>query len=289
MLIAAISVPLLTVLAWHIALGPDQGAYFDSAGLRLYYTDEGQGTPLVLVHGFAGNAHLEWRRLGITDALAKRYRVISIDNRGHGRSDKPHAPEQYGARMPEDIMRLLDHLHIEKAHVVGYSMGGFITLKLVTMHPERIISAAVCGAGWEELTPENLAFGEAVARSIESGAGDGPLGQRLGIIQGPPRWWEKLAFRAVLGYFNDPRAMAAVMRGFQGLAVSEAELRANTIPVLTIVGGIDGLLPSAKALAERMANHKLVVLDGKDHMTTTPSKAFIEELMAFLAEHEQRS
>jgi len=264
-------------------LGPE-GNYFDSAGVRIHYTDEGRGTPVLLVHGFANPANLQWRRTGRIQALAKNYRVIALDNRGHGRSDKPHDPSQYGVQMVEDLVRLLDHLKIEKAHVVGYSMGGFITLKMTAMHPERLLSAAPCGAGWEPATRENLDFGEAVAKAVENGE-PGPLPRRLGITERPLKWWERLGVRMSLAWFNDPKALAALMRGASGLAVTEEELRSNKVPALTIIGSEDGLLPDAKALAERMANHELVVLEGKNHMNADVSGAFLERLQAFLAAH----
>ncbi len=83
--------------------------------------------------------------------LSRRYRVIALDNRGHGKSDKPYDPAQYGLELVDDVVRLMDHLGIAKAHVVGYSLGGFITLKLALRHPERLLSAAPCGAGWSPI------------------------------------------------------------------------------------------------------------------------------------------
>jgi pimeloyl-ACP methyl ester carboxylesterase len=123
------------------------GQWLDADGVRLHYTDEGAATPVVLLHGFAVNADLNWRPPGITAALVRGFRVIALDLRGHGLSDKPHDPGRYGMEMLEDIPRLLDHPGIERAHVVGYSLGGIITLKLAATHPERLLSAAVLGAG----------------------------------------------------------------------------------------------------------------------------------------------
>ncbi len=279
----AVACMLLAGYAWNKALGPE-GQYFDSAGVRIHYTDEGQGTPVLLVHGYANPANLQWRRSGRIAALSKHYRVIALDNRGHGRSGKPHDPSQYGIQMVEDLVRLLDHLKIEKAHVVGYSMGGFMTLKLVAMHPERLLSAAACGAGWEQATQENRDFAEAVAQSVEKGD-PGPLLKRLGIADRPLAWWEKLGVKVSLTYLNDPQALAAVARGSQQMTVTEDELRSNKVPTLTIIGGEDGLLPDAKALAAHMANHELLVLEGRNHINTDVSDAFLEALQAFLAKH----
>jgi pimeloyl-ACP methyl ester carboxylesterase len=190
--------------------------------------------------------------------------------------------------MVEDLVRLMDHLKIEKAHVVGYSMGGFITLKMIAMHPGRILSAAACGAGWEQATPENAAFAEAVAKAVEKGE-PGPLPKRLGVVDRPLTLWEKLAVRISLAHFNDPLALSAVARGSQQLTLTEEELRSNKVPTLTIIGSEDGLLSDARALSERMANHELVVIEGKNHMNTDVSGAFLKSLKAFLAKHTLRA
>lgn len=269
--------------AWQgrrIWLGP-AGAAFDSEGISIHYTDEGKGIPVVLVHGLAFTGNLEWRNVGIVDALLPTYRVITMDVRGHGQSDKPHDPAQYGLQMVEDVVRLLDHLKIEKAHVVGLSMGGFITLKLTVVHPERLLSASICAAGWQDLSTQNLAFGEAVAGALERGEGIGPLAGKLGITG----TLERFGVRLGVNYFNDPIALAAVLRGFPGLAVSEAALRANAVPALTIIGSEDGFLPDARALNARMSNHTLVVVEGKNHMNIPTADAFLPALQRFLAEH----
>ncbi|HOC70545.1 MAG TPA: alpha/beta fold hydrolase [Candidatus Hydrogenedentes bacterium] len=275
---------VLLAAAWYSLSGPE-GEYFDSAGVRIHYIDEGQGVPVVLVHGFMNPAHLQWGRTGRIEALAKDYRVIALDNRGHGRSGKPHDPGQYGVQMAEDVVRLLDHLHIDKAHIIGYSMGGFITLKLAVLHPERLLSAAACGAGWLQPTEENREFGETVARAIETRTGFGPLLRRLGLPDRPMTFWEKAVLHLVFNFYHDPKALAAVSRASSQITLTEAELRANTVPVLTIIGGKDGLLPEAEALAAVMANHRLVVLEGKNHNNTDVSTEFLADLRHFLAAH----
>ena len=143
------------------------GSYFDADGVRLHFRDEGSGTPIVLVHGFAVQADLNWRwNLCIRRLRNAGYRVLSLDVRGHGLSGKPHHPEAYGVELVDDVVRLLDHLGIEKAHVAGYSMGGFITLKAITRHPGRFHSGIICAAGWGILDDENRALFAAVVDAI---------------------------------------------------------------------------------------------------------------------------
>jgi len=134
----------LSAVLWYSLSGPE-GDYFDSAGVRIHYTDQGQGTPVVLVHGFMNPAHLQWGRTGRIEALSKEYRVIALDNRGHGRSGKPHDPNQYGVQMAEDVVRLLDHLHIDKAHVHHPETGGHASRTFVKRGGVRCRLAAAHG------------------------------------------------------------------------------------------------------------------------------------------------
>src|SRR5688500_9494864 len=120
--------------------------YFDSDGVKIHYQVWGKGDPIVLVHGFTASIDANWVQPGIVDKLDDDFKVIALDLRGHGKSDKPHDPAVYGEIMAMDVIRLLDHLKIDKAHIVGYSLGGFTTLKLVTMHPERFLTATLGGA-----------------------------------------------------------------------------------------------------------------------------------------------
>ncbi len=267
-------------------LGPE-GRYFTAHGIRMHYTDEGQGTPLVLLHGLTTPAHAQWRRGGHVEALAKTFRVITMDLRGHGRSDAPQDPAQYGAQMAEDVVQLLDHLGIDQAHVAGYSLGGLITLKLTALHPERLLSATICAAGWgvQRSTPENLAFWEASAHEFEGGGAELLLKRLGGYIDRSLNPIERLGLRAALHLSNDTGALAAILRNLEGLDVTEAQLRANTVPVLNIIGDRDGFLPDAIALHESMAQHQLLVLPGMTHGNAGGAAEFLPALSGFLRSH----
>src|SRR3972149_6190490 len=122
---------------------------FGSDGVRIAYRDEGEGEPILLIHGFASNVATNWAAPGWIEALTQAgRRVIAYDNRGHGRSETLYEPELYGAPvMAEDGLRLLDHLGIERADVMGYSMGARIAAFLVLNHPERVRSVVFGGLG----------------------------------------------------------------------------------------------------------------------------------------------
>lgn len=118
---------------------------FDSNGVEIAFYDEGRGDPVVVLHGFAADA--EYMK-GLSKSLVEAdYRVITIDQRGHGRSGKPHKADAYGVEMADDVVRLLDHLRRPKAHVVGYSMGGCIVNNLRDRHPNRLYTVTIGGAG----------------------------------------------------------------------------------------------------------------------------------------------
>ncbi len=133
-----------------------ESKYYESDGLKLHYTDQGQGEPVLLIHGSGTSGNTNWRITRVVQILKDDYRVITPDVRGHGRSDTPE-DNQYGVDDVHDMIALLDHLGIDKAHVVGYSMGGMISIKLTTMFPDRVISATIGGMGWIEADSEDAA------------------------------------------------------------------------------------------------------------------------------------
>jgi pimeloyl-ACP methyl ester carboxylesterase len=294
-----LSVGCLVAIASCASSAEDQ--YFDSNGVKIRYIVEGKGEPVVLIHGFTADADKNWRGMGVPpgganngnsvsifDRLAKDYQVIAIDNRGHGKSGKPHDPKQYGAEMAEDVVRLLDHLKIAKAHVIGYSMGGMITARLVSAHPDRLLSAVLGGhGGVREGEPSE--FYETLAKSLDEGKGFGPLFERLtpeGSPKPPPA--QIAMANAMLMQSNDVKALAAACRGFPGLAFDAAKFEANQVPTLAIVGERDPLKKGVEALKGHMGNLKIVIVKGTDHMTTIPSPDFINNITEFLEQHSSK-
>ncbi len=272
-IVAILTTTLLALAPWATA----EDAFFDSDGVQIRYTIQGQGEPVVLIHGFLANVETNWMAPGIFAELAKDYRVIGIDNRGHGKSGKPHGKENYGAKMPKDAINLLDELGIEKAHFMGYSMGGFITTNIVCNYPDRVISAIVGGAGW--MRPGGLVSGgrNAIAESLENGSGIGPLFDQLRPEGEPAMPKEQLdAMNKALMAMNDPLALAAVIRGMGDLLVTEAQLKANRIPTRAIIGEIDPLREGVTEMEKVMSALDVVVVDGADHMTAFTNPAFLE-------------
>jgi pimeloyl-ACP methyl ester carboxylesterase len=274
---------LLAALTLAVPSAQPDERFFDSDGVRIRFTVQGQGEAVVLLHGFATSLDMMG---GLVASLSKDYRVIAMDVRGHGKSGKPHDPEQYGTRMVEDVVRLLDHLEIEGAHVVGYSMGGAIGLKLITTHPDRVLSAVVGAWGWhrvQEKIGEDLM--ERVADSLERGEGFGPLFDVLAPSRPEPDP-ERVAAatRHVLAQ-NDVRALAAAARGFRYLVPTQAALRANSVPTLAIVGESDGLRPEVEGLKGVLSRLELVIVSGTDHMSTFTSPDFLAGVKSFLSAH----
>jgi pimeloyl-ACP methyl ester carboxylesterase len=265
--------------------------FFDSAGVRIHYVVEGKGEPVVLVHGFAVDIASNWAEPGIIKGLADRYQVIAIDNRGHGRSDKPHDPQQYGVNMVSDVTRLLDHLNIQKAHIVGYSMGGNIAGVFLTDHPERVRTAILGATPWvgADGLPARVVWANQLAESLEQGRGIGPHIIRLTPRdERPPSAEQVEAISNMVLQPNDALALAAVMRGSARLYASEAKLRANQLPVLAIVGERDPVKAEVDNLVGALGNVKLVVIPGANHMSAFGRPEFLVALKTFLGAHGDR-
>lgn len=264
--------------------------FFDSAGVQIHYIVEGRGEPVLLIHGYTGDARTGWVEPGIVSALAKDYQVIALDNRGHGQSGKPHDPQEYGPKMAEDAVRLLDFLKIQKAHVVGYSMGGRITVNLLGNHPDRLRSAVVGGAGWMDANELDVrrAGMNAIAESLEQGRGLGPLFIALTPRGGQPpsaaqmEWINKFLLAR-----NDAMALSAVARAMVSLQPPLEKVRVNKVPALAVVGEVDPRRGDAERLVSVMPNIKLSVIPGANHMTAVRNPEFLKRVQAFLAAHAE--
>ncbi len=263
-----------------------KGDYFNSDGVQIHYNVEGSGEPIILIHGFAVNADLNWRRTGIIKLLSPNFKVIAIDLRGHGLSEKPHDPKLYGVNMVKDIANLMDTLKISRAHIAGYSLGGFIAIKFATLYPEKVKTLCVLGSGWEKPDEENF-FHRALQKSIkllENKSGIEPLStkieknRRTGYIH---RLW----VRALTKYFNDNEALIALLKNIIQLQVSQEDLQKILCPICIIVGEKDPLRKGAENLHSAVPHSELTIIPDKDHLTTPISKDFHSALKNFLLKH----
>lgn len=274
---------LLMVLTGSLPLlGQFEEAHFESDGVKIRYVTSGEGEPVILVHGFSASAVANWMLPGVFSRLARDYQVFAIDARGHGGSDKPHDPDAYGAQMATDVVNLMDHLEIDRAHVGGYSMGGFITMKLIATAPERLRSAIVGGAGWMR-AEDDRSLMDALAKSLESGGGMTPLLEAL-TPEGETIASEAMqAMNAQVLATNDPLALAAVARAMPGLAVGRQEIEFNTVPVLVVIGSKDPLKEAVDAMSDVLGNHETVVVDGADHISLLLSPAYSKQMSDAMA------
>jgi pimeloyl-ACP methyl ester carboxylesterase len=259
---------------------------FDAAGVRLRYYEAGDGPPVVLLHCFAGDCRSQFVRTGAFDALARDHRVLGLDLRGHGGSDKPHDPRAYGAELAHDVTRLLDHAAIERAHVVGYSMGAHVVAQLLTLTPERVVSAVLGGAcgrrGW---TAADDARVELEARELEQGSMRAQM-LRLWPAGVPQPDDEALAARAARWLAGkDPLALAAVRRANRAQVVTDGQMARVRVPTLGIVGSRDPYVEHFRALETIMPTLRVSVIDGATHGDAAARPEFLAGVRGFLAAH----
>lgn len=244
-------------------------AFFDSDGVQIYSEDQGAGDAVVLVHGFASSARHNWRDTGWIDLLAAHYRVLAPDVRGHGQSDRPHTRDAYGyAGMGADVIRLLDHLGIRRALLMGYSMGGSIAISLMLSHPERLRAVVLGGIAYDDGL-DNPADRQLI---IDAYRADGLAQVTSPLARGYRQFAEAQG--------NDLRALAALMEGDRTLP-PPAKFAAVRMPVMIVVGARDDMIGDPKPLAAMIPGSRLVMLEGRDHLNTPIDKRYKESVIDF--------
>src|SRR5262249_7722864 len=226
---------------------------FDANGVNTRALVQGNGTPVVLIHGWLSSGELNWVLPGISGSLTKKCRVIALDVRGHGQSDKPTKEEDYGPELVEDVVRLLDHLKIKQAHIVGYSMGGIIAGNFMAKHPDRVLSGTLGGMGW-----------------LKSGG----VGQ-FGFAQ--------------IGK-NDPNAKAHALcgRSLAKLALTEKEIKSIRVPVTVLVGDKDNLVKKlyVEPLQKVRKDWPVIEIEDANHLSCILKAQFQEEIAKWLAKQK---
>ena len=246
---------------------------FHHGSVELATLDEGEGAPIVLVHGFASSKEVNWVQTGWFTALkADGRRVIALDNRGHGQSSKLYEPADYHTtKMADDVRALLDHLDIERADVMGYSMGARIAAFLALEHPDRVRSAVLGGLGLHLI--EGVGLPESIAEALEA-----PSLADVTDAQGR-------TFRAFADQtHSDRRALAACICGSRQVLTREQAASIAT-PTLVAVGTKDPIAGSPEALAAVMPNARALPIPNRDHMLAVGDKAYKAGVLEFLREN----
>ena len=241
--------------------------------VEIAFLDEGEGEPIILVHGFASNRNVNWVQPGWVATLMRAgRRVIALDNRGHGESTKLYDPADYHTdRMAEDVRALMDHLGIERADVMGYSMGARITAFLARKHPARARSAILGGLGIHLV--DGVGLPESIAEALEAPS--------LADVSDP----QGRTFRAFAEQTKgDRKALAACIRGSRQTLTRE-EAASTRTSMLIAVGTKDPIAGSAHALAELIPGSQALDIPGRDHMLAVGDKVFKAGVLTFL---EQR-
>jgi pimeloyl-ACP methyl ester carboxylesterase len=258
-------------------------------GIKLHYVEQGSGTPVILIHGAGGSAVGNWFNNGIAAELVATNRVIGIDMRGHGLSEAGDR-----TKMSADVLEFMQKQGIEQAHIGGYSMGGGITLRLMSTNPEKFITAHFGGSGipetdeWREKVPADKtgeAPMEAKARAeyarIQAARG-ATAGQEVGNNAADLR--ARIAAARAAGGDG-----AAQLRSFQRPTI---DLSTIQFPVLAVNGDYDRPYAKTHRMWRELESFTNVVLKDHGHLSAvmagiTPPE-YAESLRKFITENNPK-
>ena len=243
---------------------------FNSDGVEIAFDVWGEGPPILLIHGFASNMEVNWVGTGwVKTLVGAGRRVIAIDNRGHGQSEKLYDSAKYSAPiMADDAARLLRHLKIEKADVMGYSMGARISAFLTMQHPEMVRRAVFAGLASRMIT--GVGGSDAIAEALE--AEDRPLNIDRAAM----------TFRIFAEQTkSDLKALAACIRSSR-VKIKEEALAAIQVPVLVVAGELDDIAGSVEGLTSIIPGSKGVVLAKRNHMNAVGDSGYKAAVVEFL-------
>lgn len=243
---------------------PKSDVVTTSDGVKIHYLTAGDsGSWVVLIHGYSDNAERMWFRTGIAPALARKHRVVALDNRNHGKSDRP---QPGGPGRAADVIELMDHLKIARAHIHGYSMGGGITAQLLAQVPDRFITAGFGGSGIQETNAELRARAVALDDAMPKAQSEDAAGMERS------------------------RSRVATLRPANTAPVSSTplviDLPALSVPILAVNGSFDNPHAKTQRLWREARVFQNVILAGKTHLTAIASSGapplYIESMVRFI-------
>ena len=233
--------------------------YVENSGVSIHYHVEGEGPPLVLQHGLT-NSLKSWYAYGFVEELRKDYRLILVDARGHGRSGKPHDPKDYDLKLRvNDVLAVMDDLGVDKAHYMGYSMGGRIGFGIVLHALDRFHSLIIGGVSPNtansDVPPQDRIelLRQGMAHFVaDAEAKEGPMeaGRRERLLD------------------NDPEALIAATTAPRGTDGLEELLPGLDLPCLLYCGEADGFFPGAKEASQVIPNAVFASFPGLNHGQT---------------------
>ena len=243
---------------------------FNSGGVEIAYQTAGDGPPIILIHGFASNARVNWWDTGWVKTLTDAgRRVITFDNRGHGASEKLYDSALYpAAEMAEDARRLLDHLGISQADVMGYSMGARVSAFLTIAHPDRVRRAVFAGLASRMIT--GVGGAEAIAHALEAPS-------RTDVTDMGARGFRIFAEQTR----SDLKALAACIRSSREKITVE-ELASIRVPVLVVAGEKDDVAGDVETLVKAIPGAVGVTLPNRNHMNAVGDRGYKDAVLAFL-------
>ena len=245
-----------------------QDRFFISNDTRLHYVEQGTGDAVILLHELDGSA-ASFLRSGVFRNLASTHRVIALDARGHGLSDKPHESSAYGTDMADDVVRLMDRLAITRAHIVGYSMGTEVAAMLLMRAPERVRSVAfIAGAGRFRWLPTDDQHMAEEALEYENFGVSPKLFLEQTPVGTPDPTMEDLKRRSAVALadpLRDVKALAAFSLARRSRLVDQARLAAVTTPMVGIAGSLDPELETLKVLKGLRSDLEIVTVPDATH------------------------
>ena len=246
---------------------------FNSDSVEIAFDDVGQGEPVLLIHGFASNGRVNWVDTGWVKTLVDGgFRAITMDNRGHGESEKLYNPDLYSAaEMAEDARRLLDHLEIPRAHVMGYSMGARIAAFLTIAHPSRMGAAVFAGLASRMIT--GVGGGPEIAKALEAAS-------LLDVTDVSARTFRVFAEQTR----GDLKALAACIRSSR-VKITVEMLATIKTPVLVVVGEKDDVAGEIGPLLAAIPGATGVTLPRRNHMNAVGDRQYKEAVLTFLGAH----